>query len=102
MEIIEKGEKTGLTNVLPVGAVTKNMAGVEITDVEELKKAGICAISEDGKSVMNSGVYRKAMKNAFSLIIPSSTKMSITLSKFSDGLITRPFFINIVTFYLFL
>ena len=67
---IEKGEKTGLTNVLPVGAVTKNMAGVEITDVEELKKAGICAISEDGKSVMNSGVYRKAMKNAAKANVP--------------------------------
>ena len=68
--IVEKGEKTGLTNVLPVGAVTKNMAGVEITDVEELKKAGICAISEDGKSVMNSGVYRKAMKNAAKANVP--------------------------------
>ena len=68
--IIEKGEKTGLTNVLPVGAVTKNIAGVEITDVEELKKAGICAISEDGKSVMNSGVYRKAMKNAAKANVP--------------------------------
>ena len=68
--IIEKGEKTGLTNVLPVGAVPKNMAGVEITDVEELKKAGICAISEDGKSVMNSGVYRKAMKNAAKANVP--------------------------------
>ena len=68
--IIEKGEKTGLTNVLPVGAVTKNMAGVEITDVEELKKAGICAISEDGKSVMNSGVYRKAMKKAAKANVP--------------------------------
>ena len=68
--IIEKGEKTGLTNVLPVGAVTQNMAGVEITDVEELKKAGICAISEDGKSVMNSGVYRKAMKNAAKANVP--------------------------------
>ena len=68
--IIEKGEKTVLTNVLPVGAVTKNMAGVEITDVEELKKAGICAISEDGKSVMNSGVYRKAMKNAAKANVP--------------------------------
>lgn len=68
--IIEKGEKTGFTNVLPVGAVTKNMAGVEITDVEELKKAGICAISEDGKSVMNSGVYRKAMKNAAKANVP--------------------------------
>lgn len=68
--IIEKGEKTGLTNVLPVGAVTKNMAGIEITDVEELKKAGICAVSEDGKSVMNSGVYRKAMKNAAKANVP--------------------------------
>ena len=68
--IIEKGEKTGLTDVLPVGAVTKNMAGAEITDVEELKKAGICAISEDGKSVMNSGVYRKAMKNAAKANVP--------------------------------
>ena len=68
--IIEKGKKVGLTNVLPVGAVTKNMAGVEITDVEELKKAGICAISEDSKSVMNSGVYRKAMKNAAKANVP--------------------------------
>ena len=68
--IIEKGEKTGLTNVLPVGAVTKNIAGVEITDVEELKKAGIFAIIEDGKSVMNSGVYRKAMKNAAKANVP--------------------------------
>lgn len=68
--IIEKGKKVGLTNVLPVGAVTKNMAGIEITDVEELKKAGICAISEDGKSVMNLGVYRKAMKNAAKANVP--------------------------------
>ena len=60
--IIEKGKEVGLTNVLPVGAVTMNMEGKEVTDIESLKKAGICAISEDGKSVMNSGVYRKAMK----------------------------------------
>ena len=68
--IIEKGKKVGLTNVLPVGAVTKNMEGKEVTDIESLKKAGICAISEDGKSVMNSGVYRKAMKEAARLNVP--------------------------------
>lgn len=62
--IIEKSRGIGLTNVLPVGAVTKFMQGKEITDVDELKIAGICAISEDGKSVMDSGVYRQAMKNA--------------------------------------
>lgn len=68
--IIEKGKEVGLTNVLPVGAVTMNMEGKEITDIESLKKAGICAISEDGKSVMNSGVYRKAMKEAARLNVP--------------------------------
>ena len=68
--IIEKGKKVGLTNVLPVGAVTMNMEGKEVTDIESLKKAGICAISEDGKSVMNSGVYRKAMKEAARLNVP--------------------------------
>lgn len=68
--ILDKAKKIGLTNVLPVGAVTKNMAGSEITNIEALKKAGICAISEDGKSVMNSGVYRKAMKEAARLDVP--------------------------------
>ncbi|MFQ9515739.1 MAG: dihydroorotase [Eubacterium sp.] len=68
--IIEKAEAVGLTNVLPVGSVTKSMAGNEITDVVELKEAGICAVSEDGKSVMNSGVYRTAMENAAKAGIP--------------------------------
>lgn len=68
--VLDKSKKVGLTNVLPVGAVTKNMAGTEITDVNELKEAGICAISEDGKSVMNSGVYRKAMTAAAKAGVP--------------------------------
>lgn len=68
--ILDKAKEVGLTNVLPVGAVTKNMAGVETTDIEALKTAGICAISEDGKSVMNSGIYRKAMKEAARLDVP--------------------------------
>lgn len=68
--IIDKSNQVGLLNVLPVGSVTKNMEGKEITDVFALKDAGICAISEDGKSVMNSGVYRKAMKNAVKAGLP--------------------------------
>lgn len=68
--IIDKSNQVGLLNVLPVGSVTKNMEGKEITDVFALKDAGICAISEDGKSVMNSGVYRKAMQNAVKAGLP--------------------------------
>ena len=66
----EKAEKVGLLNVLPVGAVTKGQAGVEPTDIAEMKKAGICAISEDGKSVMNANVYRTAMRNAVKEGVP--------------------------------
>lgn len=68
--IIDKAKEVGLTNVLPVGSVTKNMEGREITDVDTLKDAGICAISEDGKSVMNSSVYRKAMANSAKANVP--------------------------------
>ncbi len=58
----DKGQEVGLTRVLQVGSVTKGMQGKELSDLEGMIKAGIPAISEDGKSVMDSGVYREAMK----------------------------------------
>ena len=68
--IIDKAAENKYTNVLPVGAVTKGMKGEEITDIAELKDAGICAISEDGKSVMDEEVYAKAMAKAAELNVP--------------------------------
>ncbi len=68
--IVDKAMKDSPINVLPVGAVTLGQEGKEVTDIEAMKKAGIYAISEDGKSVMDSGIYRKAMKEAARLKIP--------------------------------
>ncbi len=68
--IIDKASEEKYTNVLPVGAVTKGMKGEEITDIATLKEAGICAISEDGKSVMDEEVYSKAMEKAAELNVP--------------------------------
>ena len=59
-----KAKAVGLTNVSQVGAITKGQAGVELADIEEMAKAGIITISEDGKSVMNSQLYREAMEIA--------------------------------------
>lgn len=56
--------------VLQAGAVTKKQAGKELADIEEMVKAGSPAISEDGKSVMDSGLYKEAMKIAARLDIP--------------------------------
>ena len=58
----DKAKKVGLTHVLQVGSVTKGMEGKELSDLTGMIEAGIPAISEDGKSVMDSGLYREAMK----------------------------------------
>lgn len=68
--IKEKAKEVSPINVLIVGAVTKEQAGKELGDIRGMKQEGICAISEDGKSVMNSGIYREAMKLAKELNIP--------------------------------
>ena len=57
-------KRDSVVNVYQVAAVTKGQFGDEPTDIEALKAAGCKAISEDGKSVMNSNVYREAMKAA--------------------------------------
>jgi dihydroorotase len=59
-----KARMVGVVNVLQVGAVTKGQQGKKLADIEGMVKAGIPAISEDGKSVMNAELYREAMEQA--------------------------------------
>ena len=61
VEDIYKRAAHAKCHVLQVGAVTKEQAGIELADIKEMKTAGICAISEDGKSVMDSKLYKEAM-----------------------------------------
>lgn len=56
--------KDAVVNVHPVGAVTKGQNGEELAEIEKMASLGMLAISEDGKSVMDSAIYRKAMKIA--------------------------------------
>lgn len=65
-----KAKTVGVVNVLQVGAITKGQNGKELSDIRGMYEAGIPAISEDGKSVMNSELYREAMEIAAELDIP--------------------------------
>lgn len=56
--------RDSVVNILQVAAVTLGQNGVTPTDIRELREAGVVAISEDGKSVMDSAVYREAMRQA--------------------------------------
>lgn len=62
-----KAKTVGVVNVLQVGAVTMGQKGEELSDIEGMAKAGIPAISEDGKSVMNAELYRQGMAKAAEL-----------------------------------
>lgn len=69
-DIVNRSKTESKITVLPVGAITLGQMGKELTDIEGMVEAGICAISEDGKSVMNSNIYREAMKLAAKYNIP--------------------------------
>lgn len=51
-------------HVIQIGSVTVGQVGKELTDIAGMGQEGCHAISEDGKSVMNASIYRKAMKIA--------------------------------------
>ena len=55
-------KKDAVVNVLLVASVTLGQEGVTPVDIKALHKAGVIAVSEDGKSVMNAEVYREAMR----------------------------------------
>ena len=65
-----KADRFSPINVLQAGAITVGQKGEELADIEGMVKAGIPAISEDGKSVMNALLYKEAMEIAAEKNIP--------------------------------
>ena len=68
--IIDRARRFARVNVFPIGAITKNSAGEELAAIASMKEAGIVAISDDGKPVMNARVVRRAMEFAGALDLP--------------------------------
>ena len=62
--LLELIRNEAVIHVIPVGSVTVGMAGAQVVDLEAMAALGMKAVSEDGKSVMNSGVYAEAMRRA--------------------------------------
>ena len=71
--IKRRAQEEGLCRVYPCGAISKGLKGLELAEIGEMYESGIVALSDDGKSVKNSGLMRKALEYAkiFSLPIIS-------------------------------
>ncbi|CAH2212254.1 dihydroorotase [Tepidibacter aestuarii] len=59
---IKDKAKEAVVNVEVIGSITKGQNGKELSDIESMKKSGIIAISEDGKTVKDPVVLAEAMK----------------------------------------
>ncbi|MCX8023143.1 MAG: dihydroorotase [Syntrophorhabdaceae bacterium] len=60
--IVKQAKKDGSCRVFPCGAITKGLKGEELSEIGEMYESGIVAISDDGKSVKNSQLLRKALE----------------------------------------
>ena len=62
--ILEKAREGAIVKVHPIGAITQGSAGEELSPIGTLREAGVVAISDDGRPVMNARVMRRAMELA--------------------------------------
>lgn len=80
-QVIERARQVGLCDVHPIGAVSRNLEGKELTEMRELTRAGAVAFSDDGKPIWHSGVMRKALEYASTfgfLIIQHAEDLQLT------------------------
>ncbi|HEU0210301.1 MAG TPA: dihydroorotase [Candidatus Udaeobacter sp.] len=57
-------------NVLPAGAISKNLAGEELAPIGSLAHAGVVAITDDGRCIQNHELMRRAVEYARMVGIP--------------------------------
>jgi len=65
--IVETAWRMAQVNVYPIGAITNGSAGTELAAFGSMKQAGIVAVSDDGRPVMNARIMRRAMEAAAAL-----------------------------------
>lgn len=60
--VLEKSREEGIVNVFPIASITKGQEGKELVEMGDLCKMGVVGFSDDGESVMNARVMRRAFE----------------------------------------
>src|SRR5437764_7784849 len=68
--IKSRAKETACVNVLPTGAISKNIAGEELAPIGSLAQAGVVAITDDGHCVQNHELMRRAVEYARMVGVP--------------------------------
>ena len=68
--LAERAREAGPVRVLAFGAVSRGRKGVELTDMEELARAGVVGFTDDGSPVATGSLMEKALLYAGELGLP--------------------------------
>jgi dihydroorotase len=68
--IKDRAAAIACVNVLPIGAISKNLAGEELAPIGSLAQAGVVAITDDGHCIQNHEVMRRAVEYARMVGLP--------------------------------
>jgi len=60
----QKAEMEGAVKVQVIGSITKGLLGQELSEMGELKEAGVVALSDDGRAVGNADLMKRALEYA--------------------------------------
>jgi dihydroorotase len=60
--IKQRAAEAACVNVFPTGAITKELKGDELAPIGSLKKAGVVAITDDGRCIQNNELMRRAVE----------------------------------------
>ena len=68
--IKERAVAAACVNVLPTGAISKNISGEELGPIGSLAQAGVVAITDDGHCIQNNELMRRAVEYARMVGVP--------------------------------
>lgn len=66
----QRAKDAAVVNVFPTGAISKELKGEELAPIGSLKRAGVVAITDDGRCVQNNELMRRAVEYARMFDLP--------------------------------
>lgn len=60
--ILKRAKELNLINIFPTGSITKKQEGATLSEINELKRSGAIAVTDDGSDVQDEGLLKRALE----------------------------------------
>ena len=86
--ILQRAKEKGAVNVFPTGCISQGMQGELLAPIGSLWKAGVVAITDDGRCIQNNELMRRALEYARMFNLPVMDHCQDTLLS-ADGVMNE-------------